>query len=78
MNLKDTYKRSHFVGANVKRILQERGLKQKKAAENCGYPEQEFSAMLNGRRIIKESDVFILSMGLDIPYEELFRTDVQA
>ena len=61
-----------IVAANLRRVLDDRGIKHHKAAEKCGYPEKRFSDMLNGRKIIRDTDVCRISVGLQIPYEELF------
>ena len=62
----------NIVANNVKRILEETGTKHKKAAELCGYSQQRFSAMLNGRRVIKTEDVIatndpFLNLFISIP-----------
>ena len=36
---------------NIRRIINERGLKQYVVAEKAGYSKQQFSAMLTGRRL---------------------------
>lgn len=63
----------NIVANNVKRILEETGTKHKKAAELCGYSQQRFSAMLNGRRVIKTEDVIALCRGLNVEPNELYR-----
>ena len=60
-----------ILAPNLKRILDERGMKLKRAAEKCGYPEKAFSDLLNGRRIVRDRDVFIISQRLNIPYRSL-------
>lgn len=63
----------NIVANNVKRILDETGTKHKKAAELCGYNPQVFSAMLNGRKVIKTEDVVALCKGLNVEPNELYR-----
>ena len=41
------------VAENIKRIIDERSLKQSAIAKKAGFTTQEFNAMLNGRRLIK-------------------------
>ena len=36
---------------NIRRIMEEKGLKQKYVAEKSGFTAQEFSNMMNGRKI---------------------------
>ena len=38
-------------------IIKEAGLKQMVVAERAGYSQQEFSDMLNGRKLIKACDI---------------------
>lgn len=62
----------NVVASNVKRILEERGLKQKKAAELCGYTQKTFNAMVNGRKAIKTDDVIALCNGLQVSPNDLY------
>lgn len=50
----------------VRNLINERGLKNSAVAERCGYKEQEFSAMLNGRKLIKVCDIAKLSAALGV------------
>ena len=52
------------ISGNVRKIIIERGLKQKAVAKNAGYDEKQFSNMLNGRKTITDVDVFRLSVAL--------------
>lgn len=47
-------------------LISQRGLKNAAVAEWCGYKEQEFSDMLNGRRLIKVTDIAKLSVALGV------------
>ena len=49
---------------NVRTIIADKGLKQKKVAEIAGYDNQVFSNMLNGRKAINSDDVSGVS-GMD-------------
>lgn len=60
------------VAGNVKRIIKLRGLKNKAVAENAGYTEKQFSALLNNRRVIKDLDVIAIANALDVTPNELF------
>ena len=42
---------------NIGMIIKEAGLKQMVVAERAGYTQQEFSDMLNGRKLIKACDI---------------------
>lgn len=50
----------------VRTLINQRGLKNAAVAERCGYKVQEFSAMLNGRKLIKVSDIAKLSLALGV------------
>lgn len=60
------------VAKNVKRIIDEKGLKQVGVARKANIDEQSLSDMLNGRRIIKASDIEALIEALEIEPAELF------
>lgn len=61
------------VSCNVTRIIDEKGLKQKSVAAKAGFTQQEFNAMLNGRRIIKISDIEHIAHALDVSVNELYK-----
>lgn len=50
----------------VRNLIDQRGLKNSAVAKQCGYKEQEFSAMLNGRKLIKVTDIAKLSVALGV------------
>lgn len=56
----------------TKKIIQERGIKQKAVASKAGYTAQQFSNMLNERKIIECADVLRISAALDVTPNELF------
>lgn len=61
------------VSDNVAKIIDKKGLKRKAVAEKAGYSEQMLCDMLNGRRIIKITDVITLGKALDVNTNTLFR-----
>lgn len=61
------------VSHNVIRIINEKGLKQKSVASKAGFSQQVFNAMLNGRRIIKVSDIEVLATALGVSVNELYK-----
>lgn len=61
------------VSHNVIRIINEKGLKQKSVASKAGFSQQAFNAMLNGRRIIKVSDIEVLATALGVSVNELYK-----
>lgn len=61
-----------MVAENTRRIIEERGLKQKSVAEKAGYSPKVFNDLLNGRKIIRELDIVKISSALGVPPNELF------
>ncbi len=57
---------------NIKRLIEVKGLKQCAVANKAGFSEQEFSNMLNGRKIIKAEDVAVIAGALDATPNDLF------
>lgn len=62
-----------IVAPNVRRIIEERCLKQSALAERAGYTRQQFNAMLQGRKVIKDVDVINIAQALNVDANELFR-----
>jgi len=58
---------------NIKRIIDNQGIKQKVVAVRAGYSEKQFSAMMNGRRTIKADDIPKIANALGVEANELFR-----
>lgn len=61
------------VARNIKRIISEKGLKQKCVADNAGFTEKRFSDMVNGRTSIKADDIFRIQDALNVTANELFQ-----
>lgn len=57
---------------NIKRIISEKGLKQKSVAVKAGFTDQQFSNLLNGRRICSAYDILRISNALDVLPNDLF------
>lgn len=60
------------IAENTKRIIERRGLKNKAIAQRAGFSIQQFSAMLNHRRVIKDVDVIAIANALDVTPNDLF------
>lgn len=58
--------------ANILRIIDDKGLKQGFVAERAGYSKQQFSSMLNGRRIIKPCDALAIANVLGVTMNDLY------
>lgn len=61
-----------LIATNTKRIIADRGLKQRSVAAKAGFSEKQFSALMNGRRIIKDTDVMAIAIALDATPNDLF------
>ena len=60
---------------NISRIIKGKGLKQVHVATEAGYAPQEFSDMLNGRKIIRALDMVNIANALGVTPGELFQTE---
>lgn len=61
-----------IVAPNVKSIISSKCLKQCAIAEKAGYTSQQFSAMVNGRRVIRDIDVLNIAKALEVDVNALF------
>lgn len=61
-----------IVARNAKRIIMERGYKQKAIAALAGYNEKTFNNLLNGRKTVTDRDIVAISEALNIEPNELF------
>lgn len=67
-----------IVANRVREIIKEKGLKQTAIVEKAGFSTQEFSDMLNGRRLMRAVDIASIisalrGVGVDANY--LFMVD---
>lgn len=60
---------------NITRIISERGLKQGSVAKKAGYSIQQFSDMMNGRKIIKPCDALAIANTLEVTMNELYAVE---
>ena len=60
---------------NIVRIINEKGMKQCAVAERAGFSKQQFSDMINGRKIIKPCDVLAISGVLGVTANDLYGLD---
>lgn len=64
---------------NIRKIIDDRGLKQCAVAKKAGYTKQQFNAMLNGRRLITDIDIEKIIFALDVDANTLFsRSEIRA
>lgn len=60
------------IAAAIRRIIDERGLVQKMVALRAGYTPQQFSDMLNNRKVIRASDMKPIAVALGVTVQEIF------
>lgn len=60
------------IAENTKRIIECRGLKHKAIAKRAGFSIQQFSAMMNHRKVIKDVVVIAIANALDVTPNDLF------
>lgn len=63
------------VAGNIVRIIKEKGVKHVSVARKAGYESQMFSDMLNGRRLIKVSDIVQIAEALEVDVGCLFQKE---
>lgn len=64
-----------IVAPNIKTIIKDKCLKQSAVAEKAGYSKQQFNAMLNNRKTIKDVDVLKIATALDVDANTLFKKE---
>lgn len=57
---------------NTRKIIEKKGMKHRAVAERAGFSEKQFSALLNHRKIIKDTDVIAIANALEVTPNELF------
>ena len=62
-----------IVTENIKRILNDTGMKQKTIAARGNYKEKDFSAMVCGRKKIYAEDVPNIAAALGVSPNDLFK-----
>lgn len=61
------------IGANIRRSLDEKGIKYVFVARNCGVSPAIFARMLAGRREIRLDEMEIIAEAIGCTVEDLFR-----
>lgn len=61
------------VADNMRAIIESKGFKHIAVAERAGYTKQQFSDMLNGRRLITADDCIKFRSVVGCTYNDLFR-----
>lgn len=63
---------SGSVAVGIKSIVREKGLKQIRVAEKAGFTPQQFSAMLNGKKLILAEYMPRIANALDVDVMEIY------
>lgn len=63
---------------NIRKIIDERGLKQYSVAKKAGYTKQQFNNLLNGRKIVTDIDICKITDALGVTANDLFSSEGQA
>lgn len=58
-----------MLGLNIKKYLDDNGIKYSYVSEKTGIPMNILSPMLNGKREIKATEYFVICTALKIPLE---------
>lgn len=61
-----------MIEKNIKDIIKNEGYLSKAIAKKAGYTEKAFSAMLNGRKVIRDVDIYNISEALHVSPNDLF------
>ena len=60
---------------NIKKIIKIKGMKQGVVAERAGFTPQEFSNILNGRKLLRAEYLLSVANGLGIEVNDLYCVD---
>lgn len=63
---------------NIACAIKARGMKNNAVAERAGFSAQQFSDMLNGRKIIKPCDILAIANAIGVDIGSLFEDVGQA
>lgn len=61
-----------LIADNTRRIINDKGLKMRAVAYRAGFSDKQFSALLNGRKIARDIDIFAIANALEVTPNELF------
>jgi transcriptional regulator with XRE-family HTH domain len=64
--------RLYGIAQNAKRLIRKKCFNQAAVAEKAGYNYKTFNNMLNGRKVITDSDVARIANALEVEPNELY------
>ena len=73
LNVENSESWNSILIGNIRRILDEKGVKHCKVAERLGITKEVFSAMLCDRKVIQASYLPLIVKALDCTYNDIFR-----
>lgn len=62
-----------IIVSNIRRLIDEKGIKHCKVAGDLGMTKSVFSGMLCGRKVIQASYLPLITKALGCSYDDLFR-----
>lgn len=63
------------LSTNIRKLIREKGLKQKSVAEQCKIDEKIFSNMLCNRQDIRTENLPLIANALNVTVDELFKEE---
>ena len=60
------------VARGIETIINQKGLRKKYVADCCGFTAQQFSDMLNGRKVIRADYLPTIAKALNVGITDLF------
>lgn len=60
------------IAAGIKFIITDRGLIQRAVATRAGFTNQQFSDMLNDRKVIRAADIIPISKALGVSVQDVY------
>lgn len=75
---REVKKINEIVAPAIKKLINERGLKQYAVAKKAGYTKQQLNNMLNGRKAIMDADIYKITCALGVTANDLFSSEGQA
>ena len=65
----------YILSSNIRKLIKEKGFKQKSIAEQCKIEEKAFSNMLCNRQEIRTESLMLIAESLGVEVGELFKSD---
>lgn len=60
------------VASGIKNLIVEKGLIQKAVAHRAGFTQQQFSDMMNNRKVIRAVDLIPISKAIGVEVQEIY------